>query len=294
LKLGAHISIAKSIDLSVDRALSKGCNTFQIFTRNPRGWFSKKLDSNETRTFIKKVDEEKITPIFAHMPYLPNLASPRHEIYRKSIDALKNEIKRCNNLKIPYLVTHLGSHLGSGSEEGIKLIVNAINEAIKDTKNNVKLLLENSSGSKNSIGSTFEEINDILSYLNCKHSIFICLDTCHAFASGYDLRSKSSIKKVLNSIDDTFGLDKIKLIHANDSKEKFYSRKDRHEHIGLGHIRIKGFRYLIESLFHKELTLPYIIETPIDERRSDSENLHILRKIFRTLKNGYFRSVQSQ
>lgn len=277
LRLGAHMSIGGSIDLSIDRALEKGCNTVQIFTRNPRGWKSEKLNSFVVDNFILKVRDSGVSPVFAHMPYLPNLASPREEVYLKSKETLKSELERCSTLKIPYLVTHCGSHLGRGSEYGIGRITEAINEAFKDTKSEVMLLLENTSGSKNSMGNNFENLARIYSRINEKDRIGFCFDTCHAYAAGYDLKTVGAVSLTLEEFNDKIGTEKIKLIHLNDSKKGLGSRVDRHEHIGLGMIGEKGFKAILSNRIINEL--PLILETPIDSRRDDIGNINRVKAL---------------
>ena len=165
LRIGFHVSIIGSIDEAVDRAVELGCNTFQIFTRNPRSWKAEKLKPNEVKAFIEKVEKFDMQPVFAHMPYLANLASPRENIYSKSVETLKMELDRCRALKIPYLVTHLGSHLGAGKNEGFKRIIRAIDEAYSSIGEGVMLLLENTAGTRNSVGGSFEDIKYIINNL---------------------------------------------------------------------------------------------------------------------------------
>jgi len=270
LKIGFHVSIIGRIDEAVDRAVEIGCNTFQLFTRNPRSWKAEELKPDEIRDFIEKVEKYDMQPIFAHMPYLVNLASPRPKIYMLSKMTLKTELERCRILKIPYLVTHLGSHLGSGREKGLKRIIQAINEAYDSTNSEVMLLLENTAGMRNSIGSTFEEIKYIIDNLKHPDLVGVCFDTAHAYAAGYDLRTRRAVEKTIHKLDRIIGFERLKLVHLNDSRGGLGSHIDRHEHIGLGNIGEDGFRAILKSRLSR---LPLILETPIDERRSDLENL---------------------
>ena len=270
LKIGFHVSIIGRIDEAVDRAVEIGCNTFQIFTRNPRSWKAEELKPDEIRDFIEKVEKYDMQPIFAHMPYLVNLASPRPKIYMLSKMTLKTELERCRILKIPYLVTHLGSHLGSGREKGLKRIIQAINEAYDSTNSEVMLLLENTAGMRNSIGSTFEEIKYIIDNLKHPDLVGVCFDTAHAYAAGYDLRTRRAVEETIHKLDRIIGFERLKLVHLNDSRGGLGSHIDRHEHIGLGNIGEDGFRAILKSKLSR---LPLILETPIDERRSDLENL---------------------
>ena len=281
VRIGVHVSIAGSIDKAVDRAQEKGCDTFQIFSRNPRGWKIKTLSESEITRFIEKVDRFGIFPPVDHMPYLPNLAAPTDEVYEKSVATLNTELKRCNALKIPYLVTHLGSHRGLGHEVGLKRIVDAINTAFRDVDeeedNGVILLLENTAGTKNSMGGSFEDIRNIMDRIEHKERIGICFDTCHAFAAGYEVRTEDSLDKTLQHFDAVLGLKNLKLVHLNDAKGGLGSRLDRHEHIGLGYIGEDGFRLILNDARLKEL--PMILETPIDDRRDDTGNLQKVREL---------------
>jgi len=270
LKIGFHVSIIGRIDEAIDRAVEIGCNTFQIFTRNPRSWKAEDLKREEVKAFIEKVERFDMQPVFAHMPYLANLASPRPNIYFLSVKTLKTELERCKILKIPYLVTHLGSHLGSGKSEGFRRIIKAINEAYSSVGGEVTLLLENTAGTKNSMGSSFEDIKYIIDNLKFPDFVGVCFDTAHAYAAGYDLRTQRAVQDVIRRFDEIIGFEKLRLVHLNDSRGGLGSHIDRHEHIGMGKIGEEGFRAILKSKLGR---LPLIMETPIDERRSDVENL---------------------
>jgi deoxyribonuclease-4 len=276
MRIGFHVSISGAVDEAVDRAAAAGCNTFQIFTRNPRGWGFKPLDFDEVERFREKVKRHGMSPVFDHMPYLPNLASSRPRIYRLSVNSLKAELKRCYELRIPYLVTHLGSHLGSGKACGLRRIIDAVNEAFSEDVGGAVLLLENTAGTRNSMGSSFEDIRRVVDGVNRPDRVGVCFDTCHAFAAGYDLRTKGAVSGVIERFNEVIGWERLRLIHLNDSKGGLRSRSDRHEHIGLGKIGEEGFRSILRSEFGK---LPLILETPVDERRSDLENLKEVREL---------------
>lgn len=267
--IGFHVSIAGSLDKAVDRAMDLGCSTFQIFTRNPRGWAFSPLDAAVASGFRIKLAESGISPVLDHMPYLPNLSSANGEVYGKSIATLKAELRRCDTLGIPCLVTHLGSHLGAGLEEGRKRLVNAITSALEETDARCMILLENTAGTKNSIGTTFAELAELMDFIGFRSRIGFCFDTCHAVGGGYDLRSRGT--KVLDELEDVIGLDRLKAIHLNDSKGAPGSHLDRHEHIGMGAIGEDGFRTLLRDERIGEV--PLIMETPVDERRDDRGNL---------------------
>jgi deoxyribonuclease-4 len=247
VRLGLHLSISGSIDRAVDRAVERGCNTLQMFSRNPRGWRSRELDSGRIESFRLKVKKSGVWPVFVHTPYLLNLASPKADVYRKSVDALKNELRRAAELGVPYVVTHLGSHLGHGKRTGFTRIVDAINGAFSAVENDTVLLLENTAGTRNSMGSSFEDIEYIISRIEDRGRIGVCFDTCHAFAAGYDLVSQGAVEQTLRRFGETIGLKELKLVHLNDSKGGLGSRIDRHEHIGMGKIGETGFRNILKS-----------------------------------------------
>ncbi len=277
LKLGAHVSISGSIYQAVDRAVELKCNTFQIFTRNPQGWRFKELDPKEVEEFIRKVKENKLVGPVAHAPYLPNLASPRDDIYKLSVETLRAELDRCGKLHVPYLVMHLGSHLGAGIEAGLKRLVEGCNKALSSVRNNVMFVLEIMAGQKNSMGSTFEDVKRIYDGIEQKDRVGICFDTCHAFAAGYDLRDRKTLNETIRKFDEIIGLKLLMVVHLNDSKGELGLGLDRHEHIGMGQIGKDGFRAVLHHPALKKL--PMILETPDDERGDYSTDLNTLRKL---------------
>lgn len=283
-KLGIHVSISGGIQNSVTNAMNLGCNAFQIFSRSPRQWSTKDLSDAEISAFKEKLESSGIdySSVVVHMPYLPNLSAPNSEMYQKSVSTLTNEILRCNLLGIPHLVIHLGSHLGKGEDNGKNQLVEACTQSIIDyenkgvMKNRVKLLLENSAGQKNSIGSRLEQIGEIFEKLG-KKNYGLCIDTCHLYASGYDLSKESESLDIIDKIDDLIGLDTLKLFHLNDSKGELGSNLDRHFHLGLGKIGEDGFKALVQN---KRLNnIPMIMETPVDDMRGDAENMQYLKSL---------------
>ena len=276
VKVGVHVSIAGALDQAVDRAAGVGCDVFQIFSRNPRGWGYKPLLNTDCTAFAEKIRSSGLIPV-DHMPYLPNLASPKEDVYEKSVSALMAELRRCDSLGIPYLVTHLGHHLGAGIAGGRMRVIAAINEALGRVDSPVSLLLENTAGEKNSVGSSFEHIRSIMDGITEKKRIGICFDTCHAFAAGYELRTDDGLQDTLSQFDDVIGLHHLKIIHLNDTKGERGSGLDRHEHIGMGFIGEEGFRRI---LHHKVfIDLPLICETPSDGRRDDQGNIKKVREL---------------
>ena len=276
MRIGFHVSIGVSVDRAVDRAVELNCNTFQIFTRNPRQWHTTELTSESAKAFSNKVKRHNMKPVFAHMPYLPNLASPKDEVYEKSVKILTSELERCKQLEIPYLVTHLGSHLGAGIQKGFTRLIDGINQALNDTAREVTLLLENTAGTRNSMGSTFEDIQHIIEQVSHIERVGVCFDTSHAFAAGFDLRTDETVEMTIRKIDDVIGFEKLRLVHLNDSKGDLNSCIDRHEHIGMGKISEKGFRNILRSRLGD---LPLILETPKDSRRNDVGNLDKVKEL---------------
>ena len=278
VRVGVHVSIAGSLDLAVDRAKDAGCDVFQMFSRNPRGWAYQPVSGEVAETFRAKIRTTGLIPI-DHMPYLPNLASPKPEIWEKSVSALSAELGRCGTLGIPYLVTHLGHHLGDGIAGGRSRVISAINTALSEPENSTLLILENTAGEKNSVGSSFEHIRGIMDGIEEKKRIGICFDTCHAFAAGYELRTEEGIQETLGLLDEQVGLKYLRVIHLNDTKGDRGSCLDRHEHIGLGYIGEEGFRHILHNKIFA--ALPLICETPVDDRRDDRGNIAKVRELAR-------------
>ena len=272
MQIGAHVSISGSVDRAVDNAIERECSAFQIFTRNPRSWFAKDLDIIDLNRFKEKLQASKIDrmAICAHMPYLPNLSSPEDDGYEKSIKSMIKEVERCDKLGIPYLVTHLGSHKGSGEENGIKRLTDALNKVAR-TEADVMILLENTAGQKNSVGSDFAQLAEIFSKCKPVKKFGVCLDTCHAFVAGYDLRTKTAVQKTMKEFDDTVGITNLKILHLNDSKGEINSNRDRHDHIGLGEIGKEGLGEMMKIM--NKNRIPIVLETPIDDTRDDFENI---------------------
>ncbi|NHJ03412.1 MAG: deoxyribonuclease IV [Candidatus Heimdallarchaeota archaeon] len=282
MKFGVHVSIAGSIEKSIDRALNIDCDTFQIFTRNPRGWKAKELTPEIITNFIVKTKQSTLSPIFAHVPYLPNLATPVLDMWEKSLTVLKNELIRCDLLGIPYIITHLGSPKSAGFDFGFSRVISSLNKILLNYNGQTTILLENSTGKNNSLGNNLVDICNIISKADFPDFLGICFDTCHAFASGYDIRQMNVIDSFLDEIDLSVGLSKLLCIHCNDSLFDLSRGRDRHEHLGLGKIGKKGFENLL--LNERTRNIPFICETPVDNRRSDKGNLDFLRDLAKKLK----------
>ena len=276
MQIGCHVSISGSIDKSVDNAVERNCSAFQIFTRSPRSWHAKDLTKEVIDAFKSKLKASKIDRFAtcAHMPYLPNLATPKDDAFEKSVNTLVNEVERCAQLGIPYLVTHLGSHLGTGEEAGIKKLVEGLTKAGK-TKNDVMILLENTAGQKNSVGSDFKQLGEIFKQLKPEKKFGVCLDTCHAFVAGYDLRTADKVKETFKQFNKHVGIENLKILHLNDARGEIGCNLDRHYHLGLGGIGEEGITSVVK--FANKKKIPIILETPIDDDRDDFENVKIAK-----------------
>ena len=276
MQVGCHVSASGSIDKSVDNAVERDCSAFQIFTRSPRSWHAKDLTKEVIDAFKSKLKDSKINRFAtcAHMPYLPNLATPKDDAFEKSVNTLINEVERCAQLGIPYLVTHLGSHLGTGEEAGIKKLVEALTKA-GQTKNDVMILLENTAGQKNSVGSDFKQLGEIFKQLKPGKKFGVCLDTCHAFVAGYDLRTADKVKETFKEFDKHVGIENLKILHLNDARGEIGCNLDRHYHLGLGGIGEEGIKSVVK--FANKKKIPIILETPIDDDRDDFENVKIAK-----------------
>lgn len=279
MRLGAHESISGGLHKAFDRAQSVGCDAMQIFVKSNRTWAVKPLTDEDIALFKTKAEETSIHPVVAHTSYLLNLASPKDDLWQKSRDALIIELERCETLEIPYLVLHPGSHVGSGEEAGLARVAQALGEVHAATTGfRARILLENTAGQGTNLGYKFEHLAWLIEHAAEGERLGVCLDTCHVFAAGYDLRAAEEYKATMAEFDRTIGLTRLKALHLNDSKGDLGSRKDRHEHIGQGHIGLEGFRNLLND--PRLEGLPGLLETPKgDDLREDRENLAVLREL---------------
>lgn len=271
LKIGCHLSTSKGLYNAALEAVSINANTFQFFTRNPRGGRAKELDLEEISKLKEIMDEYKFAPLFAHGSYTMNLASASEDTRNFAKDIFKDDLERLKVIERAYYVFHPGSHVKQGSEKGIELIVEALNEAI-DENNETIILLEGMSGKGTEIGRSMMELKNIIDGVRNNKNIGICLDTCHLYSSGQDI--VNDLDGVLKHIDDVVGLNRLKAIHLNDSKMPFNSFKDRHEIIGQGTI---GLESIIKIINHPVLRdLPFNLETP-NELEGHKKEIEMLR-----------------
>ena len=261
MRLGFHVSISGGFSLSVQRAFELGCTCMQIFSRNPRGWTVKPLDSDDIEEFKKLREKWDIAPVFVHTNYLINLASTRPDLYERSIEQFVIDLERAEALGAEYLVTHLGSASGQEPRWMIDRVSSAVNMAMKlHPLKTTTILLENTAGEKGDIGYELEQVQEVISRLDNSSQIGVCYDTCHGFAAGYDIRTKKDVDALAKKIDATVGLMKLKGMHLNDCLREFNSRVDRHWHIGEGKIGLEGFKILLKHPAFKDV--PKIMETP--------------------------------
>lgn len=272
--IGFHSSAAGGVDKAVDRAKKLNADTFQIFLNSPRVWAYPPLTNLQIENFVQKIKMHRFDTKMVHLSYLPNLATFENTLQEKSYNSIKEAIKRCDILGINGLIIHIGSHKEKGITVGIKNVINMLDRVI-ELNPKVELLLETSSGSPKLVGNKFSELNEIIDGVSEPNKVMICFDTCHVFASGYDLHNKPD--EIMDEFENLVGLSKIKAIHANDSKGEIGCQRDRHEHIGLGHIGLDGFSHILN---HKSFqNTPFIIETPNNDTRGDLENMDILRSL---------------
>jgi deoxyribonuclease-4 len=277
---GAHMSIAGGIHLAMERGARAGCRTLQIFLKNSNRWDAKPLTDQDRELYRRAQRESGIHPVVAHSSYLINLASPDKRLYRKSLDAFMAEMERAHFLGIPYLVLHPGAHMGSGAESGIGRVSDALKEAVDAAGPSVSILVENTAGQGSCLGHRLEHLASILEKTGRADRVGICLDTCHLFAAGYDIRTQQAYRATLREFERLVGMDKIKVLHLNDSRKDLGSRVDRHAHIGQGFVGLEAFRCLVND--RRFAGVPKILETPKGpDLAEDRMNLATLRSLLK-------------
>jgi deoxyribonuclease IV len=277
MRFGFHISIAGGFSKIVERALLRGCETIQFFSRNPRGWKYSPLNRKEVGELRSSVRSSALFPVFLHMPYLPNIASFKSKFYKRSIRSIAIDLHRAELLGAQYLIIHIGHRMESSEEEAIEAVSQGINQAFEKARNAIILLMENTAGQGTEIGHNFDQIKKIIEGVQDHQRIGVCLDTAHTFEAGYDLSNKNGLDRMLEKFDQTIGLKRLHLLHLNDSKTPLGSRKDRHWHIGEGYIGSEGFRNLVN---HPLLNhLPGIMETPRKDTVEDLKNMKVIRSL---------------
>lgn len=277
--LGVHVSIAGHIYEAVTRAEKLGCSVMQIFSRDPRQWRKARISAGDIDEFRRRREAAGIKGVFVHVPYLINLASPEGVLFYGSLRACIEDVKEAEALGAEALVIHSGSHKKRGEKFGLQRVAKALNRILDKTKEcKVKILLENTAGSGSWLGYKFSHHRKIIDRIERKDRVGVCLDTCHAYAAGFDLASKEGYDKLVGQIEREVGLDRVGLIHCNDCKSVLASHHDVHEHIGRGNIGLNGFRLLLKDPRFKKK--PFILETPKDSDEADSINLQTVKKLY--------------
>lgn len=256
--LGSHISIAKGYEKAVKQAYTIGGNTFQFFTRNPRGSRAKALDYNDIQKAQELLKQYRFGPLVAHAPYTLNLGSHKDETWNFAVDIIKDDLERMDAVGSPYVVVHPGKHLGKGEEFALERIVEGIDRVFEDNKSKTKILLEGMSGMGSEVCYKFEHLKYIIDKVKHPERLGVCLDSCHLYAAGYDV--KNDFDGVIKEFDAAVGIDRLKAFHLNDSKFGLGSKKDRHANIGEGEIGEEGIRGIILHPVFKDI--PVLLETP--------------------------------
>jgi deoxyribonuclease-4 len=276
LELGAHVSASGGVDLALVRANDFAMTACQLFTKSERQWAAKPLDPDVVSRFAANQAQFGLKYLVAHDSYLINIASPNPEMWEKSRLALAHELERCDMLGIGYLVSHPGAHMGEGPEAGIGRVAQAINQIHEEAPDGrAMILIETTAGQGSALGQSFEEIGAIIAGVNDKSRIGVCLDTCHIFAAGYDIRDPATYAATISAFDEHVGLGYLKCLHLNDSKKGLGLHVDRHAHIGEGEIGLAGFANFLNDT--RLCGLPGILETPKEAPAYEEDRLNLER-----------------
>jgi len=280
-EIGAHVSIAGGLHLALERGRALGCGAVQIFLKNQRQWAARPLGAAEVRAFRAARRVAGIAPVFAHASYLINLASPDGAAWRQAVDAFTDELERAEALGLQSVVIHPGSHLGTGPTLGLPRVADAVREALRRTRGyRVRIALENTAGAGGVLGRTFAELGALLDRAGRPRRLGVCLDTCHLFVGGYDVRTPAGYAEAMAECARVVGLERVLAFHLNDAKAPLGSGLDRHEHIGRGELGLRPFRLLLCDARFRDV--PKVLETPKEpEPIADLRNLATLRRLRR-------------
>ena len=279
--LGAHMSIAGGVEKAIERGRQVGCDVIQLFTKSSRQWAARPYTEQEVAAFRRDQRAMGIRTVIAHDSYLLNLGAPVESLRKKSVAAFIDELERCEQLGIPYLVAHPGAHVGSGEAVGVRTIAGSLARALKATRNfHVQVALEITAGQGSVLGYRFEQVRQIIDAAAEHDRLKVCFDTQHAFAAGYELRTKEGYDRTFAEFDEIIGLDRLVAFHLNDAKKGLGCRVDRHEEIGKGQLGLECFRLLMND--RRFWGLPMCLETPKSEDcHEDVEALKLLRSLVR-------------
>lgn len=275
-RIGCHLPISKGLQHTAAAAVSLGLEALQMFIRNPRGRGARSFKPEELEFFKNTLQDNDMGPVAVHIPYICNPAAARDDLFQFACQVVSEDLKRCSLVNADFLILHPGSYTTSSLEQGIERIVLLLNQVLDEYEGPVCLLLETMAGQGTEIGRSFQELNLILQQVRNQAKIGVCFDTCHTFAAGYDCTTGEGINSILAEMDKTFGRDRVKLIHANDSTRELGSHRDRHAHIGQGMIGRNGFQLLMQNSFLG--SLPFILETPLEAITDDIEALKEIRR----------------
>ena len=273
------MSVAGGLEKAVAQAVAVDSDALQVFTKNQNQWRARELTEANITTFRTAVSEAKLSPVVAHASYLINLASHKDDLWEKSIEGLRIELERCEALGIQYLVVHPGAHVGSGTEAGIARVIQALDRVHADLPGyTVQTLLETTAGQGTTLGATFEELQQMIAGIAAPERVGVCMDSCHIFVAGYDIRTPETYAEVMESFDTIIGLDKLPVFHFNDTEKELGSKRDRHAKIGYGLIGVEGFRnFMTDVRLHGKAAL---LETEKgDDLAEDREAIELLRSL---------------
>lgn len=281
-RIGIHTSIAGGVENAAERAYRLGCNTFQIFSSSPRQWVPYELGRPQCDKLKNLREEYNLKPMVIHTNYLVNLASTTESFLKKSIEAFRGEIERALMLCAEYLVLHPGSFRGADREKGLlqtAAAISAASHSLDLAKGGLTILIENTAGAEYSLGSSFEQVAEVMHHLRNHVPVGACIDTCHTHVSGYDVVSEEGLSNTLTKLDTTIGFKNVPVFHCNDAKAARGSRLDRHQHIGKGTIGPEPFRRLLNDPRLKHAA--FIAETPVDAPGDDRKNVAALKALVR-------------
>ena len=277
MRIGAHISTAGGLNKAVDRAVELGAETIQCFCSSPQSWAFKPIPEEETSAFRRKAEVARIGPAFLHGIYLVNMGTTNTENRQKGIESLINYMKVISAMGGAGVIFHAGSHKGAGFEDIFKQTVSSFKDVLSSSPQDVWLVIENSAGMGNHIGSKFAEIGQIMEAVDDTR-MKVCLDTQHCFAAGYDMVTQKGIEKAMDEFDREIGLSNLVAVHANDSKTPFASGVDRHENLGEGHMGLDAFVAIMSHPAFRDV--PFILEVPgFDNKGPDKQNMEALKRI---------------
>jgi deoxyribonuclease IV len=262
--LGAHMPIKNGLGSAVRAGHEMGCNAIQVFTKSPQLWKAKQISREMVLDYQAAVKETGLEHVLVHDSYLINLSAATEELREKSIAGLTDELNRCAQYAIKFCNSHMGAHVGQGVEEGIRLLIEGAKIVLENSDPTVTLLMETTAASGSSLGATFEQLQAVLDGLHGDERVAVCVDTCHIFAAGYDIRTEDTFNETFAKFESVIGFDRLKMVHCNDSLGAFGSKKDRHAELGLGEIGQECFRILVNDPRFKNI--PIILETPMENQ----------------------------